>query len=267
MCGHKNFCDRFSKVKTNGQNQKELVQVQAQSSNFSARREQVKEFLDGELAKYETWKELKMTEKFFGHLFENQKAFTNAKREDKGKVGRDTILKFLGRTWANKSGAIQEALASIKSFEMYLDRKAVDMIPVQYQVKQFRKAVSPKKYNVPKSKQREIAEKIVEDKIGGREIPKVVRGFMPKPKREERDSEVQRMKEEMEKIDKKARSLCGTIIGLNAEMEKMKVKQLSGIKSYFAVDTIADLLPAVKELLKFFGFSFREVLLLKGRVK
>ncbi len=58
--------------------------------------EAIKKFLDMELGKYET---LKMANASISHLFDNEKAFANAKRKDTNGVGRETILKFLGGNW------------------------------------------------------------------------------------------------------------------------------------------------------------------------
>ena len=65
--------------------------------------EQVKKFLDVELAKYKTWEEL--SDKSIKQLFESEAVWRNTK--SKG-VGRTTILKFLGKTW--KQSEIQFAL-------------------------------------------------------------------------------------------------------------------------------------------------------------
>ena len=58
-----------------------------------------------ELAKYESWEDVKTDNKFITHLFENVSSFMNCKRIDpKTKemvgVGQTTILKFLGRNLA-----------------------------------------------------------------------------------------------------------------------------------------------------------------------
>jgi len=50
-----------------------------------------KEFLDAELAKFETWEG---SDRFIRPLFSEEGGFQKAKQQG---VGRDTILKFLGR--------------------------------------------------------------------------------------------------------------------------------------------------------------------------
>jgi hypothetical protein len=51
-----------------------------------------KNFLDKELAKYDTWEELKLTNKSISKLFKNQQAFSAAKREDTGGAGQTTLF-------------------------------------------------------------------------------------------------------------------------------------------------------------------------------
>ncbi len=58
-----------------------------------------KEFLDGELAKYET---LKTSGEITRCLFKTQTAFQESKTKG---VGRDTLVKFLGGNWLQISGA------------------------------------------------------------------------------------------------------------------------------------------------------------------
>lgn len=67
-----------------------------------------KEYLDNELAKYETWEEVCANESIITNLVENAKGWV--KLRDQG-VGQVTILKFLGGPW--KQFQIQDALAAI----------------------------------------------------------------------------------------------------------------------------------------------------------
>ena len=67
----------------------------------------VKTYLDDELSKYKTHNQLKLANKSVSQLFKNQQAFANARREDKGKIGQPTILKFLTKNW--KPWMVQQA--------------------------------------------------------------------------------------------------------------------------------------------------------------
>jgi len=113
--------------------------------------EQVKNFLDGELARFETWKQARSS-KFTTTLFENGGNFGRAKKEG---VGQKTILKFLNGgkkdgTW--KQSEIQFALELLGDKDV--DRDAVEMFDNHYQAKEFRCAV---RNSVSKGKQKEVS--------------------------------------------------------------------------------------------------------------
>lgn len=78
-----------------------------------------KEFLDAELAKYETWE---TSDKFIKGLFDNQRSFETAKGMG---IGRDTILKFLGKNWKWGSLAPTRLTSgSLRNVEIKLFRKS-----------------------------------------------------------------------------------------------------------------------------------------------
>ena len=214
-----------------------------------------KEFMDKELKKYET---LSTSNKFIKSIFKNEKTFQESKIKG---VDSDIILKFLGGNW--KQWVIQEALSTLDlDKEGKVDRHAIETLPTVEQARVFKGAV--KTYNIPKPTQKKLAKKIVKEGIGKRDIPKTIRDAVPKYERPVKDRELDRLKGEMEKINSKASSLYATIVNFNLDMKKLDVKRLSGSQSLFTVDSIADLLRAIVELLNFFGFSFKQ-LLLKGK--
>jgi len=211
-----------------------------------------KEFLDAELAKHETWD---TSGKYTKGLFINQRSFETAKGMG---IGRDAILKFLGGNW--KDWIVREALDTFALHKSgVVDRKTIETIPKMTQAHVFKKSVQD--YNIPKPEQKKLAQKIVREDIGSRDIPKVVRDAAPKYEKTVQDPEVERLKNELEKIRSKANSLYVTILGFNLDMQKLKVKQVKGVQAFFTTDAIADLLPAVKKLLNFFGFNFKQLLL------
>ena len=217
-----------------------------------------KEFLDAELSKYETINDFQKSDlvKIPG-LKGKENEFKSLKTRG---VGRDTILKFLGGNW--KDWMVREALDTLALHKSgVVDRKTIETLPRMTQAQVFKKSVQD--YNVPKSEQKKLVKKIVTEDIGSRDIPGMVRDAAPKYKRTVQDPEVERLKNELEKIMLKANSLYVTILGFNQDMKKLKVKQVKGVQAFFTTDAIADLLPAVKKLLTFFGFSFKQ-LLLKG---
>lgn len=105
-----------------------------------------KEFLDEIIGESNSLSQ--MTDDAVSHLFGNEKAFTNAKRDG---VGRETILKFLGANW--KQWMIQEALTTIN--DKAVGRAAIDELPSMGHAREFRQAV--KEHKIPKAKQRAIA--------------------------------------------------------------------------------------------------------------
>jgi len=142
--------------------------------------EQVKKYLDKEFDKYETIKELP---KSLINLLETstQSALSGAKKKDKNGnligAGQTIILKFLGDDWNQPD--IQFALIAIDDINKgVLDRTALAILPNKYQASQFRQAV--KEAEIPKRKQKEIAEAITSGKIGGRDIKEKVYEFSKK---------------------------------------------------------------------------------------
>jgi hypothetical protein len=125
-----------------------------------------KEFIDAELAKYETWDTSNI---FIKGLFPNQKAYETTKGMG---AGQTTILAFLGGNW--KQWMIQEALETIKSDrEGKVDRKAAETLQSVEAAKHFKAAV--KEYDIPYEDLKEIAEKIVADgRDSKREVAKAV---------------------------------------------------------------------------------------------
>ena len=113
-----------------------------------------KEFIDGELAKYETWEDLNKTIKI---LFDTEHSFIQTKTHG---AGQTTILAFLGGNW--KQWMIQEALATISADkEDKISREAVEVFDNQTKAQTFRRAVE--EFEIPKTEQKEIADKIKKD--------------------------------------------------------------------------------------------------------
>jgi len=211
-----------------------------------------KEYLDRELAKYDDWNHAGKNTRM---IFASNSQFQNCKKEG---IGHGTILKFLGGNW--KEWIVKQALDTFALHKRgVVDRRTIETIPKMTQARVFKKSVQD--YNIPKSEQKKLAKKIVTEDIGSRDIPKVVRDAAPKYQKTVQDPEVERLKNELEKIRSKANSLYVTILGFNLDMQKLKVKQVKGVQAFFTTDAIADLLPAVKKLLTLFGFNFEQMLL------
>jgi len=205
----------------------------------------VKKFLDAELAKYETFNELKMADKSISHLFDNQKAFINAKREDQGLVGRSTIRKFLGDNWKRKEWMIQSALKTEELAKAgKLDRKAVEVFDKVGYVEQFEKAVE--QYDVPVEKQKKIAEKVranIAKKVTATQgrvtqcgrvrmsIAEDVRTQAGEPKsKKAKSNEVERIINALDGIEKQSRTLADKLECLRMDIKRLGIEQMNGLK-------------------------------------
>jgi len=137
-----------------------------------------KEFLDAELAKYETWDNAGENTSVKS-LFTSNRQFQEVKNSKSG-VGRDILVKFLGGNWTKYK--VRTALNIIKDKE--LDQEAVRTIPTMEQATKFREAV--KKHKIPKPTQKKIAKKIVQEGVGRRDIPDLVAEHSTQPIKKEK---------------------------------------------------------------------------------
>jgi len=205
-----------------------------------------KEYLDGELAKYETWDEFR-SNKSIRPIFESEPEF----RSVKGKgVGQTTILKFLGGNW--KQHIIQDALNTLKSDkEGTVSKKAIDLLPSAEHSKIFKTEV--KKYDIPKSEQEGLAKTIARNEIGKRATPDFIethakatgrikpkeKELKPKEKAPNIDEFVEKLIKELHEIDNKVY----TLIGNTQHIESNKIKDTLLLK----IKTVTNTFNKVKE--------------------
>ena len=121
-----------------------------------------KEFLDAELAKYETWS--KAQESYLLNLIDRN--LTEGKFQSLKQNGVDTpiLVRFLGGNW--KHATIAAALHILQSEE--IDREAVEVFDKPYHVEVFVQAITDEDVHIPKVEQKRVAEKIkheIEDEI------------------------------------------------------------------------------------------------------
>lgn len=208
----------------------------------------VRDFLNAELAKYETWKEAK-SDKVIRLSFINAQGFGKARNEsknNKGGAGRLSILKFLGgkeQGW--NQAVIQTSLAILDDTE--LERGAVEILPNMEQARQFRKAV--KAYHIPKDKQRKIAQKIKRNEISSRHIQKAVRKEVEKPPEE--DPEIKKLEDIFEGIDQDAKRLKSQIWGFQKSLEELDVQQLTGVSTFLVLVSLKELVSTITDFAKF----------------
>jgi len=213
--------------------------------------EQTKKFLDEELAKYD-WA---TSHKFMRCLFKNQTAYTETKTKG---VGQTTILKFLNKNktkWT--SNEIDIALDILKSeAEKEIDREAVILFKIPYQVKEFKEAVTNKKNPVPEKKQKEVAKKVIKEQdkrkkekkkgipSGGRGIKQIVKSIVTPKKRSDNFHKAEMAIEDIEKASKK---LVARITQLRELLSKMKVTEIKGINVLGAEIALRDLMNEFKK--------------------
>lgn len=127
-----------------------------------------KEFIDAELAKYDTWDAYRLNENI-NPIVSDAGNFTQVKKNG---AGQTTILAFLGGNW--KQWMIQEALETLKSDrDGIVDRKATETMQSVESAKHFKAAV--KEFNIPYEEQKGLADKIVADERGAkREVRQAV---------------------------------------------------------------------------------------------
>lgn len=194
-----------------------------------------KEFLDTELAKYETWKDFRSGD--FANtlfLFENAGNFSRAKKEG---VGRKTLCKFLGGNWT--SYKVRTALNIIN--DSIIDIEAVCEIPTLEQAEVFRRSVN--NYKTPKKKQRKLVKKILKEGIGKRDIPKLVRDNSETPQdKDKTDIQLEQIKKVIENIDSQSRSLFNNILDLRRYMKQMEIEEIKGVKVWLAGSSAKKLL-------------------------
>ncbi|MDD5459713.1 MAG: ParB N-terminal domain-containing protein [Phycisphaerae bacterium] len=214
-----------------------------------------KAFIDGELAKYETW-DSAMANRFISHIIDGAKSFSNIKRDGSGQT---TILKFLGKHW--KQWMIQDALDTIRretlpASEGGVSKKAIETLPSLEHTSRFKKAA--KKYRLSKPAQERLAKEAVKQKISANDFD----GFAqkralgvetPKAKSSEEDKEFIRMEKLLLRIERKSSQLSNDIASFNTTAEALNAKQVRCLQSLFISNTFLTLLPECKKLLKLFG--------------
>jgi hypothetical protein len=139
-----------------------------------------KEYLEGELAKYDSWNHADGNIRV---IFSSNSQFQQCKRDG---VGREVIKKFLGGSW--KEWIIQDALNTIKAVQDdEISRDAINELPSTQHSKIFKQGV--KRHKLTKKEQDALAEHIQEQQPSKREmaftINKFVEASRPKPKQTE----------------------------------------------------------------------------------
>jgi len=234
-----------------------------------------KEYLDGELAKYDSWEAFKTNRNnSLKCVYDVVKDAKYPEREyqivkSKG-VGQTTILKFLGGNW--KRWQVQEALKTLSDKET--EREAMEVFDSQQTAKSFRQAVE--KVEVPKEKQKQVAEKVAEKikgakkdkkkqgKLGARDHYKTSMETMVRTaaddKMTEEDARLVEIEIGLKNLFVKVKDTTNSFKGMKGNLEGLKIEQLGGLEGFVALSDLTDLLIEIKDFIGVFGFDYKNLL-------
>lgn len=232
-----------------------------------------RDFLNAELAKYESWERVNSSIK---SLFTSPESFTKTK--DTG-VGQTTILKFLGKNW--RQHQIQFALNTLDDQEIEL--KAVTTFQQVDVAKEFQKAVR----NINKEAKAEtgkikitpeetpvLAEKIkqriqshkgqsIQGKSHRSNMSTMIRQEVDEV--DEFDAVLKDLELEVKKIEDDARRLNNQIQSFNGKLHSMKVENLKSLSTMFTMQEFATLWTSINVLSNYFGYTFNNEI--KGEIE
>jgi ParB-like chromosome segregation protein Spo0J len=173
-------------------------------------------------------------------------------------VGRDLVMKFLGRGYSKSS--VETALAAIKAEEAgKYDVSAGEKMGSVAASNQFRRAVTS--YNIPKEKQAKIAERIGKRKPSVKEVQREVRkeakNMRTKTSKVERDPMVERLEKLVTSIDEKCSSLANKLSDANVLAEEIQVQQIDGLAKLFGSYSAIKLLRELEIYVGLFGYDVK----------
>ena len=219
-----------------------------------------RDFLNTELAKYDSWENIKSANKSISSLFDSQASFGAGKKG----VGQTTILKFLGKNW--KQHTIQSALNTLDAED--LEIKAVETFDNVSQSDDFKKAVRTKNKQqpnrIPKELQHELAKKVkkrLEETKSSKSSnyrPAVISTIIEQELEgvDEFDATMNELTLEVENITSQVKQLKNKIASFNGKLLEMDVTNLKGIQTLFVVNEFSQLLTAINTMANYFGIQF-----------
>jgi len=207
----------------------------------------VKDFLDSELAKYESWKSMQKgiindsinavkkgktelvdiikNRSYLINLLDKNLSEYKFKEMQKNGVGQTTILKFLNGSrkegkW--KQWVIQQALDTLKlSKEGVVDIEAIEEFETTSDAEKFKKAVVEEK--IPKKQQKRLAKEIVKSGVGKRGIGEKVREAAQAnlPQKSKKKKEKEKVVPGVPDIDEFVENIAYECDSLAADLEKV----------------------------------------------
>jgi len=200
-----------------------------------------KEFLDGELAKYETWNNVNKSIKV---MFASNRQFQEVK---KAGVGQTTILKFLGGNW--KQWKIQEALKVLDGEKRGIfNRKAIESVGNMDRMRAFSQAVED--YKIPMDVQPVIAKKIKDEEIPSKRVRITVLQNNKKTNGNKNEEILDEIEKLITSIDDQSRSLINKIMQLKNTMNRIGITQLKGVKTWLAASSLKRLINQIQQIRK-----------------
>lgn len=234
--------------------------------------EEVKNYLDSELAKYETWEELQKRPDLINLLEQKTEKSYN---KVKAGVGQTTILKFLGKSLEQYK--IQAALDNIKSKD--IDREATEIFEKVNVANEFKTAIRSinkdnKKRGKPaikKEDQKDLAKKVKQrikdtgkkgiSSGGGSTYRKSLKNIILQELggTDEYETELNEIMNEITVIESDTSKLAKRIIALNGKLSDLGVESVANISSVFIMDSFTDLFSSASKLVEYFGFKFENI--------
>jgi len=228
-----------------------------------------RDFLNAELAKYESWEEAPRG--LINSLdLNNRSAFENIKTKG---VGQTTILKFLGKQW--KQWEIQDALNVLEAKD--IDRKAIEVFQVPKMADAFklgiRKINKERKLNnepiiLPKE-QEELAKKVKNRIIpsdgskpkifsaGGGSYEAMMETVIRQEtdQTDEYDTAINELVLRLKKIEAEAEGLANMIGLTNGKLDEMGIDKLTSFSSVLMIGVFSRLLENINGLANRIGFN------------
>jgi len=223
-----------------------------------------KEFLDGELAKYESWEDaINTANKFISSIGIDSKASFAASKKG---VGQTTIHEFLGKGW--EQWKIQDALNTLLDEE--INRTAVEAFGTVSEGKEFKKIMKEKK--IPKEEQLIIAEKVSAERKTGKptkrtgatteqrrrefhgDIRKVASKYF---EGEEDNADLIDLQAKIKTLQERITSAKRAAMDLNSVFVKYQVEEVGdSIQKLFTVGDILELMKELKIILGIFNIQY-----------
>ena len=220
-----------------------------------------KEYLDGLLAKSDTWEDWIKSGKNT-NLFKSKAEFGQAK--GKQGVGRTIILRFLGGNW--KDWMVRDALAELKESEIM--QEVIELFGNPSDAKAFRKIVkSPEfKGKIAEGKEKKLAEKVAEDikkkkeEAEGKEYRyKSMKTFIREHAEGVFESEaiIGNVKDQMRICNERICAARRGIRDLNILLQDLNVTSKKDVQSILLINELEGLYGEIERMCKYLGFEYK----------